>query len=252
MNNLISCSKFGNAKVGENTLIINMGPATSCPSAERGLCPIAGKCYAARDEGMYPKTAVPYRERQKDYWLGNTAEQIAFDIQEIFEGYERIQAKRFEKAHREAKAKHKKRPAPPKEKRIMRWNESGDFHSQECTEKLMAIAELTPEILHYTYTHRTDLVELLVDRPKNLIIQVSVDNQKDSDFYNKMGFNTFFTDTTISIRNRKTVEGLDPHEGATQLLKAKYGKNALVCKWSCEDCSLCKVQHAKPIHICIH
>lgn len=252
MNNLIALSKFGNAKVGENTLILNMGPALSCPSAERGLCPIAGKCYAARDEGMYPKTAVPYRERQKDYWLGNTAEQIAFDIQEIFEGYERILAKRFEKAHKEAKAKHKKRPTPPKEKRIMRWNESGDFHSHECVEKLMKIAELTPDVLHYTYTHRTDLVELLENRPKNLVVQVSVDSIEDAHKYNALGFNAFFTDTTISIRNKKKVEGLDPHEGATKLLKAKYGKNALVCKWSCEDCSLCKVNHAKTIHICVH
>ncbi len=254
MNNLISLSKFGNAKVGENTLIINMGPATTCPSAERGLCPIAGKCYAARDERLYEARGaiMPYRQKQQAYWLGNDAEQIAFDIQEIFEGYERILAKRFEKAYKEAKAAHRKRPKREAPKKIVRWNESGDFHSMECIEKLMKIAELTPDILHYTYTHRTDLIELLEGRPKNLVVQVSVDNQKDSDKYNKLGFNTFFTDTTISIRNRKTVEGLDPHEGATKLLKAKYGKNALVCKWSCEDCGLCKVNHAKPIHICIH
>jgi len=251
MNNLISLSKFGNAKVGENTLIINMGPATTCPSAERGLCPIAGKCYAARDERLYPN-AYPYRQKQQAYWLENDAEQIAFDIQEIFEGYERIHYRKVDKAIASAKAAHRKRPKREAPKKIVRWNESGDFHSMECVEKLMKIAELTPDILHYTYTHRTDLVELLEGRPKNLIIQVSVDNQKDSDKYNKMGFNTFFTDTTISIRNRKKVEGLDPHEGATKLLKAKYGKNALVCKWSCENCSLCKVQHAKPIHICIH
>lgn len=251
MNNLINCSKFGNAKVGENTLIINMGPATSCPSAERGLCPIAGKCYAARDEGLYPNT-IPYRERQKEYWLGNTAEQIAFDIQEIMEGYDRLHMRRQKKALDEAKRAHKKRPAIKPAKKIVRWNESGDFHSHECIEKLITIAELTPDILHYTYTHRTDLIELLENRPKNLVVQVSVDNQEDSDRYNKMGFNTFFTDTSISIRNKKTVEGMIPHEGATKILREKYGKGALICKWSCEDCSLCKVNHAKAIHICIH
>lgn len=252
MNNLTNCSKFGNAKVGENTLIINMGPATSCPSAERGLCPIAGKCYAARDEGLYPKTAIPYRERQKEYWLGNPAEQIAFDIQEIMEGYDRLHMNRQKKALEKAKKAHKKRPDVKPAKKIVRWNESGDFHSHECVEKLIAIAELTPDILHYTYTHRTDLIELLEGRPKNLVVQVSVDSIEDARKYNAMGFNAFFTDTTISIRNKKKVEGLDPHEGATKILREKYGKSALICKWSCEECSLCKVNHAKTIHICVH
>lgn len=95
MNNLTNLSKFGNAKVGDSTLIINMGPALECPSAERNLCPIAGKCYAARDEILYKQTG-PYRVRQKGYWLSTAAEQIAFDIQEIFEGYERAHYRRIE------------------------------------------------------------------------------------------------------------------------------------------------------------
>ena len=251
MNNLTNLSKFGNAKVGDSTLIINMGPALECPSAERSLCPIAGKCYAARDETIYKQTG-PYRARQKEYWLGNDAEQIAFDIQEIFEGYERIHYRRIDAAINKAKAAHRKRPKREAPKKIVRWNESGDFHSHECIEKLMRIAELTPDILHYTYTHRTDLIELLEGRPKNLVVQVSVDSIEDAHKYNALGFNAFFTDTTISIRNKKKVEGLDPHEGATKILREKYGKSALICKWSCEECSLCKLNHAKTIHICVH
>lgn len=248
---MIKDYKFGNAKVGENTLIINMGSATHCPSAERGLCPIAGQCYAARDERIYP-TTLPYRDRQEKYWLETSAEQIAYDIEEVYSGFERLQQKRHVKDVKDAKASHRRRPRYKAIKRLLRWNESGDFHGEACVEKLFTVADLTPDVLHYLYTHRTDLVPLMVDHPKNVVIQISVDNPEDSAKYNAMGFNTFFTDTAISIRNRKVIDGLDAHTAATKMLKAKYGAKALVCKWDCSICSLCKVQHGKPIHIVIH
>jgi hypothetical protein len=92
----------------------------------------------------------------------------------------------------------------------------------------------------------------MVNRPKNVVVQISVDNKSDSDKFNALGFNTFFTDTTIDIRNRREVDGLDPHVAAEKILKSKYGAKALVCKWDCSVCSLCKIQHAKAIHICLH
>ena len=76
--------KYGNSKVGEDTLIINMGSATKCPSAARGLCNIAGKCYAVRDEKIYSDVVRNYRDRQEDYWLRTPAAQMTFDIEEVF------------------------------------------------------------------------------------------------------------------------------------------------------------------------
>ena len=239
--------KFGNGKISDSTLIINMGSARKCPSAARGLCSIAGQCYAARDERLYPKTAVPYRDRQEEYWLGTPAAQMAWDIEGVFEANDRLLEKRWD---RTSKATTKRKPKAGK--RVLRWNESGDLHSMGCVEKLFTVAQLTPDVTHYMYTHRTDLVRLMAHRPKNVVIQISVDNQDDSDKYNALGFNTFFTDTEIDIRNRKEVEGTTPHEGAAKILKRKYGAKALICKWDCSSCALCKVQHGKAIHICLH
>ena len=83
---------------------------------------------------------------------------------------------------------------------------------------------------------------------------ISLDNQQDSDKYNAMGFNTFFTDTSISIKGktRKLIEGLEAHDWAKHKLKDKYGAAALTCMWKCDKCALCKINHGKTIHICLH
>ena len=220
--------KFGNLKIGNDTAIINMGSATRCPSAERQLCDLVDnrKCYALRDEGLYPQV-LPYRDRQQEYWLNNSAEIIAFELLEVL-------------SHKKAKIK------------FVRWSEAGDFHSAECVEKLIQIAKLTPRLIHYTYTHRTDLLDTLIPRPKNLVIQVSTSSFEDAKTYAATGFNSFYTDTTLSIRGKKDTELQTAHELATQLLKTKYGSKALICKWDCSICSLCKVNAKKVIHICLH
>jgi len=220
--------KFGNNKLPNNTLIINMGSATHCPAAERGLCDLASSktCYALRDEGLYPQP-LPYRNRQQEYWLNNDAETIAFEMLEAL-------------SHKRSAVK------------FVRWNESGDLHGPECAEKLIKIAKLTPKLVHYIYTHRTDLLDELVDRPRNLVVQVSTSSFSEAKEFAKKGFNSFFTDTTISIANKRDTKEQTAHELGTKLLKTKYGPKALICKWDCSICSLCKVNAKKVIHICIH
>lgn len=241
--------KFGNSKIRDNTLITNMGSAHNCPSANLHMCPIAGsQCYAYRDENTYPG-ALPFRVRQEAYWLSNPAEVFVDHIMSALAGREKYVARQ--------KVKHFAKHGPAgwiPFKKVVRWNESGDFHGPACVEKLKTIAELTPGVTHYVYTHRTDLVQQLTTRPKNLVVQVSVSTEQDSAKYNALGFNTFFTDTTLSIKGKtkKLIEGMEAHAWAKAKLKEKYGSSALTCSWECNKCALCKVNHGKSIHICMH
>ena len=62
--------QFGNNKLPKTTVIFNMGPAKECPANALGLCELGktGKCYAMKAERLYPQV-LPYRIRQKNYWL---------------------------------------------------------------------------------------------------------------------------------------------------------------------------------------
>jgi len=126
--------KFGNMKLPKTTMTFNMGSSKNCPSRELGLCSYASICYARQPERMYPQ-ALPYRERQQEYWLNTNKVTVCKDLSKIIK---------------------RKRIKPT----LFRFNESGDFHSQECIEKLDFIAEYLLEyfgIVTYGYTSRKDL-----------------------------------------------------------------------------------------------
>ncbi len=129
--------KFGNHKLGDDTAIINMGPANTCPSKQLGLCEVINKgirCYAEKAEIQYPNTVPAYRNAQETYWRNQRAETI---LQEIAE---RIQSRR-------------------KTTRYLRYNESGDFHDQQDIDKLSFVAEglATIGVTTYGYSARSDL-----------------------------------------------------------------------------------------------
>ena len=69
---------LGNAKVGSNTLIINMSSAQECMSLIIGLCPLGatGSCYAIAPELLYP-SSMKYRQRQEKQWQCATPDQLA-------------------------------------------------------------------------------------------------------------------------------------------------------------------------------
>lgn len=135
----------GNHKLGKDTIIFNMGPATDCPSRKAGFCKVADKCYAMKAERMY-KQSLPYRQRQAVYWKTNSAEKIAEDLN-------RHIARKF------------KIPVS-----YVRFNESGDFYGQEDVEKLKEIARRVPLTI-YGFTARSDLK--YEGLPDNLVINGS-------------------------------------------------------------------------------
>lgn len=72
-------SKRGNLKIGKDTLIFNMGSAEDCPSLKNGYCKVGHRCYALKDEKIYPD-CKPYRDRQATYWLNTQTKQIIEEI----------------------------------------------------------------------------------------------------------------------------------------------------------------------------
>jgi hypothetical protein len=132
---------MGNRKLGIDTLIFNMGSGTDCPSKALGFCKVASKCYAMKAERLYPG-CKPYRDRQRDYWLTRDAGQIWSTLVDILES-----------------RKYQGKPLKDTVK-YLRFNESGDFWSQECVRKLSQIALFLKQsygIVTYGYTARQDL-----------------------------------------------------------------------------------------------
>jgi hypothetical protein len=205
---------IGNLKIGKDTLIINMGSATECASKKAGLCDI--DCYALKSENMY-KNVLPFRQRQEEYWLTNDAFTIAEDLsKELSRNYK-------------TKIKY------------IRVNEAGDFHSFECIEKLIQVAEMLPDYKFYTYTHRSDLVDDNTHKllPKNLTI-----NTSDFKVAGLNSFNARILDFKIRSYKKQANE-------IRETLKEMTGSN-LICNGDCSKCSLCKITHTKEIFVAAH
>lgn len=129
--------KNGNAKMDPDTLIFNMSTATWCPSNKLGFCKVPTKCYATRDERIYPNV-INYRLRQQEYWKDCTAEDFIQDLYQIL------------KRHNKALA----------DVRFLRFNEAGDFKTQACVTKAEKIARYLYRVLNiqaYCHTAREDL-----------------------------------------------------------------------------------------------
>ena len=127
---------LGNKKLPASTAIFNMTSATDCPSKIMGLCKVADICYAILPEKMYPKTCLPYRDRQAKYWSDNTASDFVLDFMS---------------------AVNRKRPINRPD--TLRFSEAGDYRTQADVDKMELIATLLSGegIACYTYTARSDL-----------------------------------------------------------------------------------------------
>jgi hypothetical protein len=132
---LILLCKFGNDKAGGDTLLLNMGSATRCPARARCRVLLDGrKCYPGQVERLHPVVKA-FRDRQEAYWQATAGERIVADIL----------------------VKIGLRDPPT---RYLRFNESGDFGSQACVDKLSFIARALKDaagITTYGFTARDDL-----------------------------------------------------------------------------------------------
>jgi hypothetical protein len=149
--------KLGNHKIGYDTLIFNLQPATLCPNNLNGTCPYAKNnvCYELKCEKFHQRkngynNVIEYKTKQMKYWYSHNKEDILKDIQYILAKYPYI--------------------------KYIRFNESGDLKTKLDIEKLIYIAN-NISIPIYTYTHSKKLIEkhkdLIDSKPNNLIINGS-------------------------------------------------------------------------------
>lgn len=210
---------IGNMKIGSDTLIFNLGSATTCPSGLSGQCDLHGtnKCYALKAERMY-KSTLPYRERQGAWWKSHTAEEIAEAINAAIS--------------RKLKTKIK----------FVRWNEAGDISGPEDLEKMATIAQMTPQLKFYTYTHNQQALDQFLTNggtlPANLVINLSN--------FRRPGFNSFMIDTTMKVQSLKK-----DWKAFRTLVRDRDG-HSRTCIGDCSKCSLCKVSHGKDILVPLH
>lgn len=215
----------GNMKIGEDTLIFNLGSATACPSAKLGLCDLShrkyggsGECYALRSEYMYPQS-LPFRTLQSIQWKEWSAATIADQMfSEIVRSQKTITPVKF-----------------------IRFNESGDFYSIDCVKKMGRIAGYLKELCEvadipivklYLYTHRIDIFSgetgkaLLESLPSNLTI----------------------TGSNFKLHNEFRVLDISREELNTRdengVKKYKY-----TCANDCTSCNLCKLRNGQGITI---
>jgi hypothetical protein len=221
---------LGNAKIGKDTLILNLGSASYCPSARLGLCDLApkrfggsGKCYALKAERMYPGSRA-FRAVQKFQWKELPPEIIA---DQIFKPI--LMASRLKN-----KARHIK---------FIRLNEASDFHSKDQVLKVDKVLRYLnefcdlyhlPFVKLYTYSHRSDLF---------------------GDGVGKVLLNSLSPNFTINgsgfmAHNNFNVQNITRGERD----KRENGKkvNKYTCLDDCTKCSLCKSSNQITIIQAIH
>ena len=183
----------GNKKIGNDTLIINLHTATDCPAKD--MCLVRDVCYAWSNERLRP-TVLAFRSRQEKLWEAMPAE---FFITEL--------------------VKLKKEWI-----RYIRFQEAGDFASQEDVDKLTQIADGVKGYYHcYTYTARFDLD------------------------YSNRGDNLLINGSYFMVDNSFIPFGKEPYE-----LILQANPKVLRCPGDCRKCNLCKIAGHNEIYIQKH
>ena len=118
--NLCSLMRSGNTKIPRSTGIFNMSSATDCPSKKLGLCKACeqrAKCYAIKSENTSRPDVLPFRRKQEIYWKSVKAKEFVSEFVLL-------------NALKEAPYQN------------IRFSEAGDFHGQECVDKMEEIAKM--------------------------------------------------------------------------------------------------------------
>lgn len=219
----------GNSKLGNDTLIFNMGSGTNCPSRKLGHCKLGNKCYALKAERLYPQ-CLPSRDRQEAYWLGNSIIRIIEDFGRLLTTKKtRVDGKlvKLESAIK-----------------WLRFNEAGDFHSQECVEKLDQLSvylELVHGIRTYGYSARKDLDFSDV----NFAV-------KSSGHFNGNNGRTIAKPKAELLADSMIKAGYEQgHPVAVSIQEDNY-KMYTICPMDCKKCDACKTADGVNIVFPLH
>jgi len=262
---------LGNSKVGDDTIIINMGPATVCDAAKDGQCDLYrdGFCYAQNNEGQY-RTSFAKRFKQKLQWRYIPTDVLAAQIATVIICL-RNGVKYGENDKKRSNVKY------------IRFNESGDFDSKADFKKLEDITRLINQhltelptdvkkhfdelgvsvgkqepITIYTYTHRSDLFEnnKSPSSLQELIIQGSGkyngSDKKDTSapFMLDNCFMGIDYDNLVSLVREGDFDQIHNHLGIE--FPADFKKNIFICRGTCLNCTYCKRRGKNLILVCYH
>lgn len=145
---------YGNLKLPESTMIVNLTSAHNCPGKAAGLCKVENICYAHRGEHRHPLYLRKNLIVEK--WLKCAEEK---DIITMLDAYI-LNA--------------------PTQIKYLRISEAGDFRDQQTVDLWNAICGYLKQrygIQAYTYTVRSDLD---FRRANNIIVNASVPGVRGS------------------------------------------------------------------------
>ena len=247
----------GNAKIGNDTIVINMSDATTCDAAAAGECELytLGFCYAQQNESKR-SNALYKRFAQRLQWKGTSAEVIATMI--------------FTYLKNEASGNIE----------YIRFNESGDLGSNGDVTKLIDITTILsklimdhnnnpendyniPTITIYTYTHRSDLFprgdESFIT-PDNLIIQGSnyvknkhKENTRKPFIIDNCFMGIEYTNLNNLIETGDIMELIGNGENQRNIdFEQSETTTIVICPGKCLSCNYCKTKNSKKIILCCY
>lgn len=237
---------LGNAKIGNDTIIINMSSAKGCMSLSLGLCTLGarGQCYALNPEQRYPEKVGAYRERQAEQWHCMTPLAIADVLKKIKKALPSIKYVRMNEAGEFRNIpKGEDNPLRAVAKAKLSPEKFASLDEVDDIAKLKAVAKMTPELQFYTYSHRSDLFPPgnKSGMGSNVVINGSgymIDNA-----FKPVSYSDF-----VNIMNKIT------EQKSRKLEVPGYGvlDNVVECIGNCAICNRCKVNKGWNIVIAVH
>lgn len=226
----------GNAKIGGNTVILNMSTAGHCMSAILGTCKLGpnGQCYALRFEKQW-SDALKKNLRHEEQWSCLTPRGLAQGIAQISEAIPAIKYIRINEA-----GEIRNLPSNPEMLKNVPEEMKAKLANVDDVEKLRQLGEelkkLGSPLTLYTYTHRSDLD--VGDLGPNVCV-------------NGSGYMLDNAFVPLSLEEFNNVMDLvDKHE-----LKEFNGvpvTRAVHCIGDCRVCNFCKKKEGKHIFLPIH
>jgi len=226
----------GNAKIGGDTVLLNMSTAGNCMSAILGTCKLGpnGQCYALRFEKQW-KDALAKNLRHEEQWACLTARGIAQGIAQIAEVMPSIRFIRINEA-----GEIRNLPSNPELLARVPEERKAKLAEVNDVEKLQQVGDelkkLGAPLTLYTYTHRSDL---------------EIGDLGDNVCINGSGFmlDNNFVPLELEEFNR-VMDLIEKKE-----LKEFNGEpvsRGVHCMGDCRKCSYCKKKEKKHIFLPIH
>jgi len=229
-------ASVGNAKIGGETIVINMSTAKQCMSAIIGTCVLGaqGKCYSLKDFQRFPKKKERDIRQQKQ-WACLTPEAIAEGLNKVAKQFGNVQFVRVNDA-----GEIRNLPTDPAKLANVPDKLKADLADVDDVSKLKKIGEelkkLGSNLILYTYTHRSDLD--IGDLGSNVCVN---------------GSGYMLDNAYIPLELDEYIDTMDlVKKGELKEFNGVPVTKAVSCSGDCRTCQFCKTKDGKHIFLAIH